>query len=157
MSELTSPIRWIKASDQSPGSTGSTIVAQIEASDDDHYDIINVRDAEGRHYDILRANAGQWIDSLGYVVATDRIRCWAPCVPENLPWSMMEEGNTPWDLDYPYSNHFCVIVAKNGELSLLTLFKQDGDDDLWLTLQADPYEAVDLETFEKWVHVPMPQ
>ena len=157
MSELTSPIRWIKASDQSPGSTDSTIVAQIEASDDDHYDIINIRDPEGRHYDILRANAGQWIDSQGEVFAADRIRCWAPCVAEVLPWNVMEEGNTPWDLDYPYSKHFCVIVAKNGELSLLTLFKQDGDDDLWLTLQADPYEAVDLNTFEKWAEVPMPQ
>jgi hypothetical protein len=151
------PIRWIKASDQSPSSTDSTIVAQIEASDDDHYDIANIQDAEGRHYDILRTNAGQWIDSQGEVVAADRIRCWAPCVAENLPWNVMEENNTPWDLDYDTSKHFCVIVAKNGELSLLTLFRQDGDDDLWLTAEADPYEAVDLDTFEKWAEVPMPQ
>jgi hypothetical protein len=159
MSEHQSPIRWIKASDQGPSATDTTIVAQIDAGDEDALDAANIKDADGRHYDILRANAGHWIDSQEEVVATELIRCWAPFVPESFSWHVMEEDNTPWELAYDTlrsGKHYCIIVEKNGEFTLLTFFRQDGDDDLWLTAEADPYEAVDLDTFEKWAEVPMP-
>jgi|GEM_PF-3892367 len=160
MSETTPTIRWIKTSDQSPSATDTAILAQIDASDEVSLDIANIQDGEGRHYDILRGDTGQWVDSQGEIVAAARIRCWAPFAPENLSWNVMEEDNTPWELAYDTlrsGKHYCIIVAKNGEFLLLTFFRQDGDDDLWLTAEADPYEAVDLEPFEKWAEVPMPQ